>query len=48
LRIIELEPTKPRLIRANGIGQDKGIVTVILGARRPATATVEHADLMLL
>jgi len=37
LRFFQVEPTKTGLIRTHGIGQDKGIASVILGPRHTVT-----------
>jgi hypothetical protein len=39
LRFIQVEPTKTGLIGTDGIGQDKGIAPVILGARHGVAVT---------
>jgi hypothetical protein len=33
LWVTQVDPTKPRLIGTDGIGQDKGIAPIILGSR---------------
>jgi hypothetical protein len=39
LRFIQVEPTKTGLIGTDGVGQDKGIAPVILGARHSVAVT---------
>jgi hypothetical protein len=39
LRFVQVEPTKTGLIGTDGIGQDKGIAPVILGARHGVAVT---------